>query len=104
MQVLDSLSPLKPIEQDNTKFEIPMITKDGKVTKILLSLKKKKDTDPKPELDISKFDYTNDPDYGEMFSKLDPFHPVLFITNMMVCYIGLIKDFKIKSVFQTTKE
>eukprot|EP00961_Rhodomonas_salina_P085543 1149171-Rhodomonas_salina.1 len=62
MQVPDSLSSrpksanemedllrLKPIEQDNTKFEIPMITKDGKVTKILLSLKKKKDSEPTPE-------------------------------------------------------
>eukprot|EP00961_Rhodomonas_salina_P062586 840197-Rhodomonas_salina.1 len=71
---IEDLLRLKPAEQDNTKFEIPLVTKDGKVTKILLKLNKDQMSDP-PVLDITTFDYTNDPDYGELFSNLDPKKP-----------------------------
>eukprot|EP00961_Rhodomonas_salina_P212261 2866155-Rhodomonas_salina.1 len=59
---IEDLLRLKPAEQDNTKFEIPLVTKDGKVTKILLRLNKDQKSDPHV-LDITTFDYTNDPDY-----------------------------------------
>eukprot|EP00961_Rhodomonas_salina_P125654 1692827-Rhodomonas_salina.2 len=74
LEIADLLR-LHPEEQDNTKFEIPITMKDGQVTKILLHLHKTLHTKTKKSKELENFDYTNYPDFGEIYKTLDPKKP-----------------------------
>ena len=81
MQVPDGLSrkphpegeqpslKVKDLEQENTHMVIRVTTKDGAKHKVLLNLKTQKKAHQE---EIPKvFDYTSDPDYGELYQTLD---------------------------------
>lgn len=53
-------------EEEEGIFEIPLPPKDGKPQRVLLTLKKPKHENHIPEV----FDYSDDPDYGEVFNKV----------------------------------